>query len=208
MCAAPRLLCGVTPIRLPNENRKHCGFCSLTPDALIDDRLQRFAAYHDAIPHGMDHKPLWPHCVTENCPREDRLQHLQPITARHSADTPRFLQPITTGIWYTNAVCPGRIPSQANRHDRIIGSIPVVVKDIAGPGPSTRFPRRGVTARPNPPTSPCRPPRSEAIDRALHPSPSPVQYVGVHHRRADIPMPEQFLNRPDVVAILEQMGGE
>jgi hypothetical protein len=29
--------------------------------------------------------------------------------------------------------------------------------------------------------------------------------MGVDHRRADVPMPKQFLNCPDVVAALQQM---
>jgi hypothetical protein len=32
--------------------------------------------------------------------------------------------------------------------------------------------------------------------------------VRVDHRRADVPMPKQLLNRPDVVSGLEQMGRE
>ena len=30
----------------------------------------------------------------------------------------------------------------------------------------------------------------------------------VHHRRTDIPVPQQFLNRPDIVAVLQQLRGE
>ncbi len=32
--------------------------------------------------------------------------------------------------------------------------------------------------------------------------------MGIDHRCADIPMPEQLLNRLDVVALFEQVGGE
>jgi len=32
--------------------------------------------------------------------------------------------------------------------------------------------------------------------------------VGIDHRRPDILMPEQFLNRPNVIAILQEVGGE
>jgi hypothetical protein len=35
-----------------------------------------------------------------------------------------------------------------------------------------------------------------------------VEDMGVDHRRADVPMPEQFLNRPDVVAVFQQVRGE
>lgn len=32
--------------------------------------------------------------------------------------------------------------------------------------------------------------------------------MGVDHRRADVPMPEEFLNRPDVEAVLQQVRGK
>jgi hypothetical protein len=35
-----------------------------------------------------------------------------------------------------------------------------------------------------------------------------VEDMGVDHRRADVPMPEQFLNRLDVVAVFQQVRGE
>lgn len=41
-----------------------------------------------------------------------------------------------------------------------------------------------------------------AVDPARHGSAG-----GVDHRRLHIPMPEQFLNRPDVVAVIQQMRG-
>jgi len=40
----------------PNENDKHCSFCSLTVEQRIDDRLQLFAAYHNSIPHRIHDK--------------------------------------------------------------------------------------------------------------------------------------------------------
>src|SRR5512139_3074985 len=46
------------------------------------------------------------------------------------------------------------------------------------------------------------------VHRAPYTPTAPVQDMGVDHRRADIPVSEQFLYRPDVVAILEQMSGE
>ena len=39
-------------------------------------------------------------------------------------------------------------------------------------------------------------------------APSLVQDVGVNHSRADVAVAEEFLNRPDVDAILKQVGGE
>jgi hypothetical protein len=32
--------------------------------------------------------------------------------------------------------------------------------------------------------------------------------MSVDHRRFDVPMAEQFLNRPDIIAILKQVGGK
>jgi len=43
----------------------------------------------------------------------------------------------------------------------------------------------------------------ESIDWALDSSPATVQYVGVHHSRGDIGMPQQLLNRPNVIAIFQ-----
>ena len=45
--------------------------------------------------------------------------------------------------------------------------------------------------------------RLQAIHRALHAKPATVQHMRKHHRRADVRMPKQFLNRPDVTAGLE-----
>lgn len=42
----------------------------------------------------------------------------------------------------------------------------------------------------------------------LYTPPSPVQYVGIQHRRTHVPMPKPFLNRPDIIAIFPQMRGE
>ena len=32
--------------------------------------------------------------------------------------------------------------------------------------------------------------------------------MGVDHRRADIPVSQELLDRPDVIAVFEEMGGE
>jgi len=37
---------------------------------------------------------------------------------------------------------------------------------------------------------------------------TPVQHMRVNHRRVDVLMAQQFLNRPDVVAIFKQMRGK
>ena len=49
---------------------------------------------------------------------------------------------------------------------------------------------------------------SEFIGRAANETPPTVQNVGVFHGRADILVPQEFLNRPDIAPFLEQMGGE
>jgi len=48
----------------------------------------------------------------------------------------------------------------------------------------------------------------EQVGRATDTSPSPIQNMRINHRRADVPMSEQFLDGPDVVPILEQMRRE
>ena len=48
----------------------------------------------------------------------------------------------------------------------------------------------------------------ESIHRASDSSPATVQNMGVYHRGAHVGVPEQFLNRADVVAIFQQMRGE
>jgi hypothetical protein len=44
-------------------------------------------------------------------------------------------------------------------------------------------------------------PHSEAIEGTVYPLTSPIEDMGVDYRRADVPMPEQFLNGADVVAV-------
>ena len=46
------------------------------------------------------------------------------------------------------------------------------------------------------------------IGRATDTSPSPVEDVGVDHRRADVLVSEQFLNRPDIIPVFQEMGSE
>ena len=48
----------------------------------------------------------------------------------------------------------------------------------------------------------------EAIDGAFYPRAGAFEDVGVDHGRADIAVAEQFLNRADVDARLEEVGGE
>ena len=52
------------------------------------------------------------------------------------------------------------------------------------------------------------PPTLQMIGRTRHAQPATVENVRVDHRRAQIGVPEQFLNGPDVRPALEQMGRE
>jgi len=45
----------------------------------------------------------------------------------------------------------------------------------------------------------------QLVERTLHPAPATVEDVGIDHRRAHVGMAEQFLNRADVVARLQQV---
>ncbi len=45
--------------------------------------------------------------------------------------------------------------------------------------------------------------RSQLIGRAPDLSAPSIQDMGIHHRRADVLVPQEFLNRPDVIAILK-----
>ena len=49
---------------------------------------------------------------------------------------------------------------------------------------------------------------SQDVHRTSNGAPAAVEDVGVNHRRADVPVSQQLLDRPDVVSVLEQMGGE
>jgi hypothetical protein len=44
-------------------------------------------------------------------------------------------------------------------------------------------------------------PPGRRVERAPHPEPAAIQHVRVDHRRADVPVPQQLLDRPDVVPI-------
>jgi hypothetical protein len=46
------------------------------------------------------------------------------------------------------------------------------------------------------------------VHRASHAPPTADQDVSVNHRGADVPVTQQFLDRPDVVSVLEQVSGE
>ncbi len=49
---------------------------------------------------------------------------------------------------------------------------------------------------------------SQDVHRTSYAAPAEVEDMGVNHRRTDVPVPQQFLDRPDVVSVLEQVGGE
>ena len=50
--------------------------------------------------------------------------------------------------------------------------------------------------------------RDVEVERAPYPKPAPIQHVGVQHHRADVPVPQQLLHGPDVVARLQEVGSE
>src|SRR5262245_29455899 len=50
--------------------------------------------------------------------------------------------------------------------------------------------------------------RSHAIGRALDAARPPVEDVGVDHGRAHVPVPQELLDGADILAVLEQVGGE
>jgi hypothetical protein len=56
----------------------------------------------------------------------------------------------------------------------------------------------------------CHPARafSDLVQRTAYPSPSAIEHMRVDHRGRDIAVPQQLLHRPDVIASLQQMGGE
>ena len=47
-----------------------------------------------------------------------------------------------------------------------------------------------------------------SVQRAAHGEAAPVEDVGVDHCSLDIFVAEQFLDGPDVIAVLQQVGGE
>ena len=44
---------------------------------------------------------------------------------------------------------------------------------------------------------------SELIRRATDPPAPSIENVGIHHRGAYVPVSEQLLNRPDVIAVFQ-----
>ena len=49
---------------------------------------------------------------------------------------------------------------------------------------------------------------AQYVHRAADASSSAVEDVGVDHRGAHVPVAQQLLDRPDIVSVLEQVGGE
>ena len=64
------------------------------------------------------------------------------------------------------------------------------------------------TVQPNIPTQLFRPPISETVDGAVDSSPSPVKDVRIDHLHLQATMAQQFLNRADVIAIVQDVRGE
>ncbi len=49
---------------------------------------------------------------------------------------------------------------------------------------------------------------SEPVDRAAHAEWATIEHMRVHHRRADVRVAKQLLHRPDVVPVLQKVGGK
>lgn len=49
---------------------------------------------------------------------------------------------------------------------------------------------------------------AQKVHRTPDTSAAAVQDVGVDHRRTDVPVSQQFLDRADIVPVFEQMGRE
>ena len=45
--------------------------------------------------------------------------------------------------------------------------------------------------------------QSEAVRGAVHPTPASIEHMGIDHRRADILMPKELLNRSNIVPVLQ-----
>jgi hypothetical protein len=45
----------------------------------------------------------------------------------------------------------------------------------------------------------------QTVDQAANAAPAPIEDVGVDHCRAQIPVPQELLDRPCVVAVLQKM---
>jgi hypothetical protein len=50
--------------------------------------------------------------------------------------------------------------------------------------------------------------RRELVERAPHAASTLIEHVGVDHRRAHVAMPQELLDRPDVVSRFEQVRRE
>lgn len=48
----------------------------------------------------------------------------------------------------------------------------------------------------------------EPIGWAADSPAAPVEHMGVDHRRADVPVPQKFLDRPDLLAVFQEMRGQ
>ena len=51
-------------------------------------------------------------------------------------------------------------------------------------------------------------PSHNPIQRAPHPCTSPIEHMGIYHGGRNIPVPQQFLDGPNVISTLQQVGSE
>ncbi len=50
--------------------------------------------------------------------------------------------------------------------------------------------------------------RSETVSRAVDTLSPSIEHMRIDHGRTDILVPEEFLHRPNIIAVFKQMGGE
>src|SRR5688572_19896194 len=103
------------------------------------------------------------------------------IACPHRSPTPR---PATR-----NPPSPRQLPSpQCTPHTRGLGCTACSLAGRAQPAPRPRAVSVAV--------------QTQAVQRAAHAATTPIQHVSVDHRRLHAVVTEQFLDRPDVVAVL------
>ena len=74
--------------------------------------------------------------------------------------------------------------------------------------PSNARELRGRDPQPNSPAGSNRAVLKSVGGTADTPASGPVQNVGIDHRRFQILVPEQLLDRPDIISLVQQVGGK
>ena len=116
-------------------------------------------------------------------PRSGLVQPLSILTSILRSSAYRLIAAILSALQAVVKDFKYRLPLQ--KADRMVGFFPIWLTCIIPLWPAKRETD------------------GESIRRASDSSPATVQDVGVDHGCRDIGVPEQFLNRPDVVAVLQ-----